>query len=352
MIPRAPVTDQEAPVNSEALPALTEAGFWQRYSPHHELPLSGVGSFTVHAVIIALLWLASITGFFALVGLTNTEPPPIDAVAIKPEGGGGGDPGGKGKGPGGKDRVEEVSKEPEPAPYDGPPLTEIPRARVDPVQFPTIARDPDGRRFIEKSNLALVALGQINRAAREAMMQGLAGKGKSGPGQDGGRDTGKGKGTGAGKGDGEGRPLTKREKRVLRWVLMFDTRDGQDYARQLDALGAILAVPEAGGQYRIIRDLKRRPVQGQVEDVSTIERIFWVDDVGYSVRSLALALGIEPVPPHLVAFFPQKLELHLLDLELKFRGLQEDDIQETRFRVIRRGAGYEVQVVDQIPMRR
>src|SRR5262249_51342485 len=146
--------------------------------------------------------------------------------------------------------------------------------------------------------------------------------------QGGGKDSGKDKGKGDGQGEGKGKILTKREKRVLRWVMVFDTIDGNDYARQLDALGAILGVPEPGGRYRIIRDLKARPVRGEIEDLNKIERIFWVDDKPDSVGPLAAALQLNPPPPHVVAFFPRKFEQDLLRLELSYRGLKEEDIQE------------------------
>src|SRR4051794_38081251 len=76
--------------------------FWQRYSPHHEFPLSSVGSLTLHAVLLGLLVLASITGFFTMVGLTPTVAPQLDALALRGGDGGGGDPLGIGRGIGGK----------------------------------------------------------------------------------------------------------------------------------------------------------------------------------------------------------------------------------------------------------
>ena len=61
--------------------------------------------------------------------------------------------------------------------------------------------------------------------------------------------------------------LTQRQKRVLRWTMLFDTRDGDEYAEQLRALGAILAVPGKDREYLVIRDLSKRPVTGQVQSV-------------------------------------------------------------------------------------
>jgi hypothetical protein len=60
-----------------------------------------------------------------------------------------------------------------------------------------------------------------------------------------------------------------------------------------------------------------------------------------------MALGIKPVPDHVVAFFPEKLEHRLLEIELAYKGLKEDDIFETKFNVRKVGGGYEPVVVEQ-----
>jgi hypothetical protein len=244
--------------------------------------------------------------------------------------------------------------------YKGPSLDDIPRAKVDPVEFPAINRDPAGKRFIENRNVALAALSSVKGDARDALMKGLAGKGDGGVGRDGGKDSGKDKGIGSGEGDGQGKPLTKRQKRILRWVMMFDTRDGYEYARYLNGLGAIIGVPVAQGKYRIIRNLLERPVRGDVEELEKIELMWWVDDKPESVRSLAFALQLDPVPNHLIAFFPDELERKLLDLELKYRGRREEDIQETQFHILKRRATrggrqvdeYVPRVVGQTPLQR
>ena len=49
------------------------------------------------------------------------------------------------------------------------------------------------------------------------------------------------------------------------------------------------------------------------------------------------ALGSTSVLVLVVAFFPEKLEKDLLGKELRFRNRPENEILETRFRVMRRG---------------
>jgi hypothetical protein len=142
-------------------------------------------------------------------------------------------------------------------------------------------------------------------------------------------------------------PDNVRKQRMLRWTMVFDTKDGADYAKQLDALGAILAVPADDGKFLVIRDLKQRPVKPVEEDIKTIQRIFWVDDRTDSVAPLAKALQLKDTPRFIVAFFPEKLEKELLAKELKFQGKKVHEIEETRFRVVPRGDTCVPLVIDQ-----
>ena len=48
-----------------------------------------------------------------------------------------------------------------------------------------------------------------------------------------------------------------------------------------------------------------------------------------------------------VAFFPKSLEEKLLAMELRFRGRREDQIRETKFRVVKAGDSYEPRVESQ-----
>jgi len=144
--------------------------------------------------------------------------------------------------------------------------------------------------------------------------------------------------------------VEQRQKRQQRWVRILNTRDGDDYTKQLQSLKAILAVPvpDEKDQYLVIEDLSQRPVEPRKKDLQEIKRIYWIDDKPESVASLARALGLNPVPSFIVAFFPVELEKELLDKELKYGRLDEDRIEETRFQVRRKlGGGYEPIVVDQ-----
>ena len=67
-----------------------------------------------------------------------------------------------------------------------------------------------------------------------------------------------------------------------------------------------------------------------------------------SVSALAGALQLKPMPDHIIAFFPEALEEKLLELELKHaKGRSEDDIQSTKFHMVRVGNRIEPRVMGQ-----
>ncbi len=134
----------------------------------------------------------------------------------------------------------------------------------------------------------------------------------------------------------DGGETAVRLKRMARWSLVFNTRDGEDYLHQLDALGAIIGIPtEEPEKFLIIRDLKQP--NPQKEDVTKITLIRWSDTRPDSVAGLARALRLPNVPQTIWAFFPRKFEQQLWKAEHDYKGLQEDQIAETKFQIVRRG---------------
>jgi hypothetical protein len=141
--------------------------------------------------------------------------------------------------------------------------------------------------------------------------------------------------------------LTPREKRMLHWTLLFNTKDASEYLSQLRSLGAILVVPvkEKGdtAKYQVIRDLTAKPAKLLDEDVEKLQRIYWIDDRKESVRDIMAELGLNIRPSHFAALFPEKLENQLIELEKKAAGGKpEDQIKETKFRVKKVADGYRV----------
>jgi hypothetical protein len=350
MTPTAAVVKDKTPGTPVAPGRLPpEERFWKHYSPHHEFPLSSVTSAALHALAIVLLllsaWVAWKLGFGDL-----DKPVPVSAVAIE-DGGGGGNPNGVGSGPNHGDGApaEDTGNPDKPKPpTPAVNLPDLPVGEIDPVQLPDYKDSTTGTRIIDRGNKVLEQLGKIDKAAREKMFSGL---GRGGPGVGGGEGHGNGPGTGDGQGPGNGGTLTKRQKRLLRWSMLFNTQSGDDYARQLQNIkpgsGAILAYPMGDGrEYRVIRDLAKRPAVGQVEDIRKIKSIFWIDDRPESVAGLARALQV-PAPSHFVAFFPPELEAELARIEHEYKNLNEEQIEETKFEVMPTRDGYQARVVFQ-----
>jgi RNA polymerase sigma factor (sigma-70 family) len=139
-----------------------------------------------------------------------------------------------------------------------------------------------------------------------------------------------------------------RWKRAVRWKLSFNTA-GDDYARQLEALGAVIAIPEGEDDkhYRVFYNLSRRPVRGEVEDISRCDRLYWLDDRPASMAELSKAVGWKEVPKRMVVFLPRFVEDTLLRKEMAFANRKEEEIEETRFRIRHLASGYDIEVVSQ-----
>jgi hypothetical protein len=318
-----------------------EEQFWQRYSPHHEFPLSTVSSVAIHAFVLLMLFLMGKLLFEML----NKPSPPLGEVPtiVGPGGGKGRPDGGDQRAPGvpGDDPLVE---DPGNAKKDQPAAAPEPRPRLDPSAIPVTPLPPkeQGDRLLDDAQHAVEESSRINTKTRNRLRKALGPGGKdTGPGgSDNGKDIGIGDKTGRGT-------RSPREERMDRWIMVFDTYSGEDYARQLAGLGAILAIPRDDGQYAIIYDLSKRPVELKHDDIDSIKRIWWEDNKRESITPLCSALGIKPTPTHVVAFFPEDLERKLLKIELQYNGLREEQIKETRFKIRKTAGGYEPVVVEQ-----
>ena len=208
----------------------------------------------------------------------------------------------------------------------------------------SLIKPPDDTRMINEDlemGKKLTALGQQVRDRINALQQGVASKGVGGTGQGGGKGSGVGPGVGEGTGPGSG-TITKRQERQKRWTMIFNIRDPEDYARQLNALGAVLAIPGSHeGEYLVIEDLSKRPAVARPRSISDINRMFWIDDKPDAVEPLFRALRYQTIPSYFVAFFPVELEKELLRKELEYKHLPEDKIEETKFQIRRTGGSYE-----------
>ncbi len=322
-----------------------EERFWNRYSPHHELPLSSATSVTVHVLLIVFMVMSGwLLANFALGGNKILD---LDTIVIA---GGGGSKKGVGNERGDQPPVsaqEDVEKHQDP----NNPGTRLPT--TEPLKTPTPdplnlrSDDQAAARRINRAGAAVRAMSKLSEDARKKIFNAIGpGAGQRGPGSDGGedsgRDIGKDKRTGPGTNNN-----SRHQQPLLRWVMIFNTRSGNDYRKQLLALKAILAFPEGNGNYRVYRHLDQRPAKGKIEDLATIKRFYWIDDKPESIESLSRAMGLEPPDGSIIAFFPDELEARLLRLELSYRGLKEDEIKETHFKIVAKGGTYEPVVVYQ-----
>ena len=298
-----------------------EERFWQRFSAHHEFSVSASSSLTVHALLIAL---TVGLGYLALRLRLNDGHRPLDVTAVEVE-----RRGDTGPARATADRVgpvEAAADAVNPAPVPLPPRARLADVRGEQLPGPQFP-NPVGQAVREETQALFDRL-LGNRQVAGAQVRGEPGGDRNGQ-------------------EGTGGISPAQKKRILRWTLIFNTQNGDDYRKQLSALGAILAVPAKDGEYRFIRDLKKLPASGEVEDVKKMDRIFWIDDKPDSVRSLAGALQLKTPPEQIVAFFPKELEDELLRKELAFRNRKENEIKETRFNVVKQGNTYVPVVVGQ-----
>jgi hypothetical protein len=351
----------EAPVSTSVksgkqpreLPKQPSEQFWQRYSAHHEFPLSSVTSVATHFMLAGLI---VIIAFYWSPWRQEKEMPlPMDMITP----GGGGDPLGStdnaGSGPAAESALPptDVAKK-----TNEPVIPVIPdeKPQKDDLPVPTAINFED---YIKNNTAAKDAIAKMKPLDKE-LVKGLAGgdgvrrqKGEGGSGTGGGKGSGVGTGTGSGVGPGEEKMLNKRIERKMRWVMNFSTFDGHDYAKQLEDLGAIVAapMPGEGGKYTVIKNLARPGKKDVMTDLASLNRIWWTDDNPRSVRELSQALEIKFIPPVLIAFFPQDLEARLADMEMEYAKKhgtdREEMIGETVFQVKRRGAKYQPEVSEQ-----
>ncbi|MGE3807140.1 MAG: hypothetical protein AB7K24_20955 [Gemmataceae bacterium] len=314
-----------------------EPQFWQRYSPHHEFPLSAGSSIVLHGLVLA----AAIAIGYYLVQSLEAQSSPLPVGAIMIEGGGGGNPGGVEGGKTGITKIEDTgtNSKDKTDPLGKTRITGLVTPTAEPIEIKE--PDPTDDKLIAEARLATRNL----QDTRQKIIDSLPAIGRGGPGTDGGKD--KGKGTGTGDHEGPGWAAETRLGRSMRWHLNLEAADGRDCLRQMAELGIILAVREPDGKYRVFNDLARLPLSGQIEDPRSIKRLPIVDQNPQSVAFLAQALGLPYRPHHVFAFLPQSLEAELVKKELAFRGANEKNIKMTIFRIARQNGKLTPSVIEQ-----
>jgi hypothetical protein len=319
-----------------------EESVWKRYSPHHELPVSVTTSVAVHVLFFTLLAFG-VLGMLFLPRPEQAEVPPLAVDFLTVENGDGKEPDRRDIDPVGRRRKEEVDKRADKEPSQPPPrpgIEELPPPKVPPPVFPELRDKPEAELLFAQGTQAMEVLARIDERMRIRLVDAQLSR----PGPGGSKDT-------------KGPPgrLNNIIPPALRWTVIFNTSNGRDYRMQLADLGAIVAVPLTpdGQESLVFRDLRGASPVGKVEDIGKIQRLSWVDDKPESVRSLAQELNVPLTTRCFVAFFPERLEAQLLELELNYHGKKtEEQIAETHFRIVRRNNHYEPEVVGQRLRRR
>jgi hypothetical protein len=338
----------KAPVKEETQPQRPpDEKTWKYYSQHHEMPVSGVSSLAVHMFVIAVV----IVGGLLAAKLASGDKPVDIEVAEAPGGGGSpeGDASSKGMAsPHGDETASDVKQLAQPKPVEPTPQLEP----IKPIEKAPLKPEaaPAERAIQDDSQKALAALSQQAQQMEQALSQATGstpGRGRGGPGGGGGKGSGYGPGEGSGTGPGT---LTKTEKRRRRWQLNFSVRDAVDHLNQLAALGAILAIPEPNGGFRIFKDLRRRHPQGEyVDGLEDINRLGFAEQEPEAIGTLARELGVPP-PTYLLAFFPKEVEERMAEMERQYYHRAEDEIRtKTYFQVVPSGLSYDI-VINRYPL--
>ncbi len=294
----------------------------------------------------------------------QAKPVVMDPTSTNPAGQG--DPGG----PGGAIAPGDNARPEASAPGVGgeKPLVDKPLTPLNPVdaakmamQLPEeIKNSPAGIRLLQTGEVTddrLLVFKNLNAKVVEDLNKGL--QGPVGEPNKGGKPEGTGtdptKGGDPNGGAAGSRSASEREKRMYRWKLDFDLPHNlpeaqriEVYLRQLDSLGAILALPTDRNNrgFLVVRKLLERPVKPSPENPANLRMIYWYETNPAMGVSLARHLGVK-VPNGYIILMPQTLEttMEKLEKEKTPPGVRTDDIDETRFRVIQDGGGYTVECV-------
>ncbi len=311
-------------------PTIPDERFWISYSRQWALPISALTSPILHIAVIVLI-----------VALTFVKSEDDDLITFEPvvlaqESPGGGnnglDNGTRAGLPQAADQIRSLDEETQPL-VPGVATEPLPMMKRKPSN--EVASKQDDAAFDESINRKFAAPRPMQ--SLKPILKGLP-DGSSNAKGTAGRGAGKGSGTGPGTGPGDGAvggQMSQKQKRQLRWTLLFNIKSARNYLDQLSRMNAIIGVQFPDKSIKLVRDLNRRPAV--LEGSRPPDRIFWMDDNPDAVNSISQELGISQKPWRIIAFFPTSIEEELLRKEhaygQRFGRETEDQILETVFRV-------------------
>ena len=313
--------------------------FWDRYSPHHEFPLSSIGSVALHIGVFAAL--AGLL-YLAYKG-TISDKTPVPMVTMTVAGDGG--PEGRGGGGGENQPKEDVDPIQQTLPKRDVPQAELDRVMPELKQYlPKVPANQAGLRPEDLPNIPKIA--GLDDELRKKLMEGASGNKGKGPG-----DGAGGPGP-EGAGAGNASDPTSSANRGVRWDLNFKTENGADYLNQLRAMKATLLLPQPANwkTYKAYRTTDSS-FAGEDFDIAKLPGLYFIDDEPGSAARLARAMGLDFSPPKFLAFFPKDIEEELARKEREYRGRKESEIFSTSFRILVRDGKPTITVIDQKSVR-
>jgi len=293
-----------------------EEGMYQKYSPNHEASYSGVLSCIFHFLMFFLI---------PLLATALKDPPPpevaMDIVAVvDPDdqlsaGEGAADP---------SDSDVAAEAEPGGAPEESPEtLPDVENiVDVDEVEVRDTLNEQNKettREISETGAKAADAAEAASKVAKQALADNIGSKPSGGA-------------SGAG-----------RAARAARWVLTLTYTSARHELQVLGGLGAEIAFPLQGDQWRYFTNLAAKPT-GSVRTLDGESRIYWIFESSF--EHVARHLGVNN-PSMMAAFLPVELEQRMVRLEKAENGAREEDILQTIFKAVQRGGGWDVTVISQ-----
>ncbi|MCI0461133.1 MAG: hypothetical protein L0Z62_29645 [Gemmataceae bacterium] len=349
-------SDNKAPTQQTAL-IPPEDSVWVRYSPHHECPLSFLGSVLLHGLFLG-------GGFLLFLGLLSwgsdpaNKPVEVKVVEIMGGEGLGLDGLGVGTTPLGGSKGKTDVQGPAGGPSQLPPKDQVAVGPLKDIERPKDLKFPEGKQEPgDDGGEVFSELGQTVKRVENAIAVALAPapktpggtdspknypNPKSGPGGKAG--LGKGQGTKVGPGGGVspyGQVLTKQKRRQLRWQILASP-DGTIHLKKLQALNVTLVMPTNDPKEFIIFDLTRKPVAPKKTTLLKEhgDKVWWTNSDKAEVQALAQVLGLRKAPPCFVIFLPKPLEERMVQLEEAHQGAQEHQIAKTIWEVPLRDGHY------------
>jgi hypothetical protein len=315
-----------------------EEEFWERYSPHHEFPLSSVGSVALHigglVLFILALWLLS------RMTITDKTAVPLRAVTLADGDG----VEGRGSG-GGTNQKENVDPNRQAIPKRNVP--EVDLKDMPPEMKPFLPKVPSDQPGLRPEDLPQYSkFAGLDPALRDRLLEGMSGQKGTGPGKGAGGPGPEGAGGGHGN-------ASSSASRGIRWELNFKTQSGEDYLEQLRAMKATLLIPQPKewDTHKAYR-LAEANIRGEDYDIAKLPGLHFIDDDSGSASRLARAMGLDFSPPKFLAFFPKEVEEELAAKERDFRKRKESEIFSTSFRILIRDGRPSITVIEQTPIRK